>query len=1002
MPKYVIYFLLFINLTFAQQYDLRFKTIDHKEGISSKRISAVLQDSNGILWMGNRIAVDRYDGDKTIPFNLSRNSDVNQLAEDANQNIWAATYTGLFTLRKGEKEFKKIEHPDHEFQEILEENIISMALFDDNTAYISTNSGTLLKFNFHPQGQIIPESFQVISFSESQTITKMFKTSDKSLFLGTTKGMVLKLVNDQVTATPLTQQTNSTRVNDLTLDQDGYLWVATDGNGLFKVNMILNEVTHYKKNSNPGRSINNNIVLSLLSEKQKIWIGTDGGGLNLFDKITQEFHYYIQNYYNPQNISDNSILAIEKGHNNNILLATVHGGLSIVKNTFVVKNVPAIKVGFTHKDQQGSTILEDSFGHIWLSAGRNGLVRYNPKDQSTAFYVDDPTIDTDLNGSIVMALLEDNKKRLWIATLRGGISVLDIETNRFVPIKESSRLRRAYALEMDEQGNIWVGHRTGITVLDHEFNIKERLFPSERRQSSSNLVNVIFKDVKKDMWIGTSNGLFRYEKNGTSYKQFSYFHDDKDSTSLSGNHIRSIGQTNDLSILVGTYGYGLNKYDRSNNTFGHYEQSDKIEGNTIEGILMDHSKNIWLSTDMGLTKIDTLGNINNFSENDGIFSFNGGSAYLAESGYIYMAGTFGLSSFSPSQLQPTPLESKINFTSVISKNEDSETLINSMELSTYKNNPQRAIVLQPQTTFLTITYTSSDPIIAQELRYAYSIEELKDSWNEVANLRTLSFTNLNPGDYTLKVKAMDQNNNPSKHIASLQIKVLPTLWETLWFRVAIFLLVIMLISLFYHWRISFLKDSELKLKQLLENKTEEVKTQQNKISENKMKILKIEKEHQDLQQKQLRAELNFKNEELTNNTLRSVHKNDLLNTIKEKLKDELKQKEISKKSISTLINHINDSFMFDKEWDHFYSLFNEIHPSFINNLKGRYPNLSERDIKLCALILMKFTSKDIATLFGISVSSVKIARHRLKKKLKLESNEKVLDKLKEVSKVTAI
>src|SRR5690606_39974429 len=97
----------------------------------------------------------------------------------------------------------------------------------------------------------------------------------------------------------------------------------------------------------------------------------------------------------------------------------------------------------------------------------------------------------------------------------------------------------------------------------------------------------IFKDVKKDMWVGTSNGLFRYEKNGTSYKQFSYFHDDKDSTSLSGNHIRSIGQTNDLSILVGTYGYGLNKYDRSNNTFGHYEQSDKIEGNTIEGILID-------------------------------------------------------------------------------------------------------------------------------------------------------------------------------------------------------------------------------------------------------------------------------------------------------------------------------------------------------------------------------------------------------------------------------
>src|SRR5690606_21484200 len=185
----------FINLTFVQQNDLLFKTIDHKQGISSKRISAVLQDSNGILWMGNRIAVDRYDCDKTIPFNLSRNSDVNQLAEDANQNIWAATYTGLFTLRKGEKELKNIEHPDHEFQEILEENVISIALFDDNTAYISTNSCTLLQFTFHPQGQIIPQSFQVISFTESQSSTMIINPSNKSLLLGTTNGLVLKLDN---------------------------------------------------------------------------------------------------------------------------------------------------------------------------------------------------------------------------------------------------------------------------------------------------------------------------------------------------------------------------------------------------------------------------------------------------------------------------------------------------------------------------------------------------------------------------------------------------------------------------------------------------------------------------------------------------------------------------------------------------------------------------------------------------------------------------------------
>src|SRR5690606_3031117 len=259
----------------------------------------------------------------------------------------------------------------------------------------------------------------------------------------------------------------------------------------------------------------------------------------------------------------------------------------------------------------------------------------------------------------------------------------------------------------DQYGNIWVGHRTGITIYDQQFNIIDRLSPKEQRQSISNLVNVIFRDVKNDMWIGTSNGLFRYEKKGTSYTIQSYYHKDQDSTTLSGNHIRSIGQTDDLSILVGTYGFGLDKFDRSSNTFMQYDHSSKIKGRTIEGILRDHSNNIWLSTDMGLTKIDTSGNITNFSENDGIYSFNGGGAYLAKNGDIYMAGPFGLSSFSPSELQPTTLESKINFTSVIAKNEDAEVPINSIELSDYKNNPDQAIVIQPQTTFLTITYTSS-------------------------------------------------------------------------------------------------------------------------------------------------------------------------------------------------------------------------------------------------------------------------------------------------------
>lgn len=1000
-----IFILLFVNFAFGQQFDLRFKAIDHRAGISSNRISAVLQDSNGILWMGTKIGVDRYDGERNIILHLDRNTNINQFVEDPHGNIWVASQIGLYVLQKGTMSFKKVQSGDTAFDTLFNQDVSSMVIMDAKSALITTTSGGFAKFEFDTQGEIVPGSYHKIDIfpkTQEPNITKIIKQDNSTLLVGTNRGSVFRITNQKDIDTLINQRVNNKRINDLEFDSDGQLWAATGGNGLLRIGLNSGEVKHYKRRINDPTTINNNVVLSMLYDNGKLWIGTDGGGLNLFDKKSQEFHYYTQNYFNPNNISDNSILALEKGQNNNILLATVHGGVSMVKSSFVIKNVSSDKLGFSRKDQQGSRILEDSFGNIWISAGREGVVKYNPKDNTTDLYVDNPGIHTDLGGKIVMGFLEDTKNRLWIATLRGGISIIDLRTNTFISTKKLDKLTGAFALELDSNGDVWVGHRTGITVFDSELQFKQHIMQNDKSYAASNLVNVIFRDVKNDMWVGTSDGLFRYRRQGNTLKKKRFVYKESDSSTISSNHIRSIGQSSDLSILIGTYGYGLNKYDRTTGRFQRYNKEYGINGNIIEGILKDKDDNIWVSTNIGLTKVDPSGTITNFNENNGIHAFNGPGAYLGSNGDIYFAGSYGLSYFTPSLLKPSTAEAPINFTSFTAKNKDSESHMNSMELARYKNNPDQSIIIPPQNVFLTVTFTCSDPFIADELEYAYSIEELNDSWNYIDNLRTISFSNLNSGDYTLHVKTISQNENSIPQIATLRIQVLPTLWESPWFRITATVIILLIIIFLYRWRISFLKAREIKLEQLLENKTKEVKEQQNKIIQNKLKILQIEKDHHDFQQKQLRDQLNFKNEELTNNTLRSVHKNDLLNTIKDKLKHELKQSEINKKNIATLVAHINDSFTFDKEWDNFYALFNEIHPSFINTLKSQHSNLTDRDVKLCALIFMKFTSKDIATLFGISVSSVKIARHRLKKKLQLESNEKVLDKLEEISRITSV
>ena len=226
---------------------------------------------------------------------------------------------------------------------------------------------------------------------------------------------------------------------------------------------------------------------------------------------------------------------------------------------------------------------------------------------------------------------------------------------------------------------------------------------------------------------------------------------------------------------------------------------------------------------------------------------------------------------------------------------------------------------------------------------------------------------------------------------TITITVLPTFWQKAWVRVVLVLIGILLVLLFIKWRLATIKRQQQHLELLVASKTEEVKAQQEKAHQSEITLLTVEKENQKLNQQKLLEELNFKTEELTNYTLRTVHKNNLLNQIKDNLLQETKGSTIKKSNLKKIVDLIDDSLMLDEDWENFYHLFNQIHTTFIKNLKDYCPQLSDREIRLCALIKLNFMSQHIATLFGISLSSVKVARHRLRKKLKIKESENFKD-----------
>ena len=268
--------------------------------------------------------------------------------------------------------------------------------------------------------------------------------------------------------------------------------------------------------------------------------------------------------------------------------------------------------------------------------------------------------------------------------------------------------------------------------------------------------------------------------------------------------------------------------------------------------------------------------------------------------------------------------------------------------------------------------------------YFYKLEGLNNQWHSLNKRKSLTFSNLAPGEYKLHVAAKNGTGELSLQEANIQFQVLPSFWQRR--EVQIFLLLITGLAILFlaNWRNRNIRKQRDNFKNIVAIRTKEVEKEKDRAYKNELELLETERQNEQLKQKRLSDELHFKTEELTNSTLRTVHKNNLLVEIKEDFIAEGKKNAGHKKFFKNIVEKIDDSLAIDTEWKQFYTIFHQVHPGFIPSLKEETPSLTDRELRLCALIKLNFPSQQIATLFGISLNSIKVARYRLRKKLKIE------------------
>ncbi|MGY6562611.1 MAG: triple tyrosine motif-containing protein [Luteibaculaceae bacterium] len=276
------------------------------------------------------------------------------------------------------------------------------------------------------------------------------------------------------------------------------------------------------------------------------------------------------------------------------------------------------------------------------------------------------------------------------------------------------------------------------------------------------------------------------------------------------------------------------------------------------------------------------------------------------------------------------------------------------------------------------------------VQYRFKLEGFDADFSEWGSKTEKEYTNLEAGNYTFIVEAKDPYGNIGSP-ATFQFKIKSPWYLTVY---AIFFYILAVIGFLIGFISVVVRREEKKTEAF---KLEQKKRLEKKEAEFKKEVEKSEQEVNQLLNEKLKAEVSFKNSQLTSTTMHLVQKSEIL----QKLKTELTKlsKEVPtdyRRKIETLTRELDSDFKLDNSWEQFEQYFDQVQENFFKNLREKYPELTPKDQKLCAYLRMNLSTKEIAPLLNISVRGVEISRYRLRKKLNLDSDRNLVEFIMDV------
>jgi ligand-binding sensor domain-containing protein len=752
-----------------------------EDGIPGNTITDIIQTDEGYIYFGTYGGLVRFDGVEFKIINQKINSkyrfqSARSLMQDSRGNVWiGSNEDGAFCI-----------FPDGDVKEFSIENglpnnsIRSFCEDKDGNVWIGTASGIARVSSKYEV--IRPEGFDNIPNNNNFIVSQLYCDTAGRVWIVTRTEKGLYLYSDRKFSVYNDFHSKKNPIiTVMTQDSNGVFWFGVAPYYAIKKSNTEETIYNLGKGNQRGT-----VVTSIFQDKKlNLWFGLDNGVTILHDGKISFFD-------RSMGLVDENVVKIIEDRESNIWIATDRGGLE------------KLSYGKFQTTRVGTTvngIAQDTFRHVVWIAGDNGLYCYKDNLFQENYITDYcknvriRDVSLDKKGNLLVSCYEklgfvkfyiDGRIKNW--TTEEGLA-----GNKVRVAKELSN------------GDIYVGTTTGLSIIKDEGKVIRNIQKND--VIDNDYIMCVYENKNGEIWIGTDGGGIFILKDEKIIKTISK----KDG--LVGNVIFKIDSIRDGEIWICT-GSGATRI--KDDKYFSYNNLNGFVGEGVFQLIPDYMQRVWGTSNRGIfyVHMEDLDevmegkkkflNLKFFNRFDGITGGQPTPTSLSmkdDLGRVWFTLIEGFTIFDPIRNETNSYAPEIKIQEVYA---DSERI-------DIKNG---TVVLSPKVKRLNIKYTGISFVSPEQVEFKTVLEGFDKDFSEWSNMRNATYTNLQPGEYTFKIRAQNGDGVLSEETEVLKIIKQPYLWQRLWFKIVVALSVIAFISIIVLLKLNTYKKNQEMMEKL--------------------------------------------------------------------------------------------------------------------------------------------------------------------------------------------